>query len=98
MAAYVPLAGPALASFLRGGEEIGPATLGTYYALHTQWLPVLLFAGALGFHFWRVRKAGGVVLPPDAAATRRASREQVLFLPEPPVARDRRRRSSSSPR
>ncbi|MBK9063638.1 MAG: cytochrome b N-terminal domain-containing protein, partial [Acidobacteria bacterium] len=58
MAAYVPLAGPALAAFLRGGEEIGPATLGTYFALHTQWLPVLLFAGA-GFQFWRVRKAGG---------------------------------------
>jgi len=62
MAAYVPLAGPVLAGFLRGGEEIGPATLGTYYALHTQWIPVLLFAGAL-FHFWRVRKAGGVVVP-----------------------------------
>ena len=66
MAGYVPLVGPALASLLRGGEEIGPATLGTYYALHTQWLPALLFAGA-GFHFWRVRRAKGVVLPPDAA-------------------------------
>ena len=81
MAAYVPLAGPALAAFLRGGEEIGPATLGTYFALHTQWLPVLLFAGA-GFHFWRVRKAGGVVLPPDAERDAQGKPEQVLFLPE----------------
>jgi quinol-cytochrome oxidoreductase complex cytochrome b subunit len=81
MAAYVPLAGPALAAFLRGGEEIGPATLGTYFALHTQWLPVLLFAGA-GFHFWRVRKAGGVVLPPDAERDDNGKPEQVLFLPE----------------
>ena len=80
MAAYVPLAGPALASLLRGGEEIGPATLGTYYALHTQWLPVLLFAGA-GFHFWRVRKAGGVVVPPDAVRDEKGKPEQVLFLP-----------------
>ena len=81
MAAYVPLAGPALAAFLRGGEEIGPATLGTYFALHTQWLPALLFAGAL-FHFWRVRKAGGVVLPPDAGRDAQGKPEQVLFLPE----------------
>lgn len=80
MAAYVPLAGPALATFLRGGEEIGPATLGTYYALHTQWLPVLLFAGA-GFHFWRVRKAGGVVVPPDAVRDEKGKPAQVLFLP-----------------
>lgn len=80
MAAYVPLAGPALASLLRGGEEIGPATLVSYYALHTQWLPVLLFAGA-GFHFWRVRKAGGVVVPPDAVRDEKGKPEQVLFLP-----------------
>lgn len=80
MAAYVPLAGPSLAALLRGGEEIGPATLVTYYALHTQWLPVLLFAGA-GFHFWRVRKAGGVVIPPDAARDEKGKPEQILFLP-----------------
>ncbi len=80
MAAYVPGAGPALAAFLRGGEEIGPATLGTYYALHTQWLPVLLLAGA-GFHFWRVRRAKGVVVPPDAARDDQGRPEQVAFLP-----------------
>jgi quinol-cytochrome oxidoreductase complex cytochrome b subunit len=80
MAAYVPLAGPALASLLRGGEEIGPGTLITYYALHTKWLPVLLFAGA-GFHFWRVRKAGGVVVPPDAVRDEKGKPEQTLFLP-----------------
>jgi quinol-cytochrome oxidoreductase complex cytochrome b subunit len=80
MAAYVPLAGPALAKFLRGGEEIGPATLGTFYSLHTQWLPGLLLAGA-GFHFWRVRKAGGVVLPPDAVLDEHGQPQRVLFLP-----------------
>ena len=63
-----------------GGEEIGPATLVNYYALHTQWLPVLLFAGA-GFHFWRVRKAGGVVVPPDAVRDEKGKPAQVLFLP-----------------
>jgi quinol-cytochrome oxidoreductase complex cytochrome b subunit len=80
MAGYVPLAGGALAELLRGGAEIGPGTLGTYYALHTQWLPALLLVGAL-FHFWRVRRAGGVVLPPDAVLDERGKPEQVLFLP-----------------
>jgi quinol-cytochrome oxidoreductase complex cytochrome b subunit len=80
MAEYVPLAGSALASLLRGGPEIGPETLGTYYALHTQWLPALLVVGAL-FHFWRVRRAGGVVVPPDAVRDERGKPEQVLFLP-----------------
>ena len=80
MAGYVPVAGSALAALLRGGPEIGPRTLVTYYALHTQWLPVLLFAGA-GFHFWRVRRAGGVVVPPDAVRDEQGKPEQVLFLP-----------------
>jgi len=80
MAGYVPFAGSALAGLLRGGAEIGPGTLRTYYAFHTQWLPLLLVAGAL-FHFWRVRKAGGVVLPPDAVLDERGKPEQVLFLP-----------------
>jgi quinol-cytochrome oxidoreductase complex cytochrome b subunit len=81
MAGYVPLAGSALAGLLRGGPEIGPETLGTYYALHTQWLPALLLGFAL-FHFWRVRRAGGVVVPPDAARDERGKPEQVLFLPQ----------------
>lgn len=80
MAAYVPIAGPAIATLLRGGEEIGPATLGTYYALHTQWLPVLLFVGA-GFHFWRVRRAKGVIVPPDAVRDDQGRPLQVAFLP-----------------
>jgi len=80
MAGYVPFAGAALAGLLRGGSEIGPETLGTYYALHTQWLPALLLVGAL-FHFWRVRRAGGVVVPSDAVRDERGKPEQVLFLP-----------------
>jgi quinol-cytochrome oxidoreductase complex cytochrome b subunit len=80
MAGYVPLAGAALAELLRGGAEIGPGTLGTYYALHTQWLPASLLTGAL-FHFWRVRRAGGVVVPPGSVLDERGKPEQVLFLP-----------------
>ena len=81
MAGYVPFAGATIAELLRGGPEIGPETLGTYYALHTQWLPALLLGGA-GFHFWRVRRAGGVVVPQDAIRDERGKPEQVLFLPQ----------------
>ena len=80
MAGYVPIAGPALAALMRGGDEIGPATLGTYFALHTQWLPALL-VGLAGFHFWRVRRAKGVIVPPDAARDEQGRPEQVAFLP-----------------
>ena len=81
MAGYVPLAGASLARLLRGGDEIGPGTLVSFYALHTQWLPAAIFFLA-GFHFWRVRKAGGVVLPPDAPREESGAPRRVLFLPE----------------
>lgn len=62
MLAYVPLAGGWLQSAARGGLEIGPSTLVDYYAAHTTVLPALIIVLS-GFHFWRVRKAGGVVVP-----------------------------------
>ena len=80
MAGYVPLAGARLALLLRGGPEIGPGTLVSFYALHTQWFPAAIFFLA-GFHFWRVRKAGGVVLPPDAPREESGAPRRVLFLP-----------------
>ena len=58
----VPLAGPSLQRLVRGGAEIGPATLSIFYALHIAILPALLFL-LMPFHFWRVRKAGGLVIP-----------------------------------
>ena len=48
MAGYVPLVGEPLAALLRGGDDIGPATLGNYFALHTQWLPALLVGWCTG--------------------------------------------------
>jgi quinol-cytochrome oxidoreductase complex cytochrome b subunit len=58
----VPWAGPSLQRLVRGGAEIGPTTLSIFYALHIAILPALLFV-LMPFHFWRVRKAGGVVIP-----------------------------------
>jgi quinol-cytochrome oxidoreductase complex cytochrome b subunit len=58
----VPLIGPSLQRLVRGGAEIGPTTLSIFYALHIAILPALLFL-LMPFHFWRVRKAGGLVIP-----------------------------------
>jgi len=62
MLAYIPLAGPWLRELLRGGAEVGPAALLNFYVLHTTFLPLGLLA-LLPFHFWRIRKAGGLVVP-----------------------------------
>ena len=62
MLEYIPAAGPWLQNLLRGGPEVGPATLSNFYAVHTALLPALLII-LMPFHFWRVRKAGGLVIP-----------------------------------
>jgi len=74
MLEYVPLAGGALLRAARGGPDIGPATLARFFVLHVAILPIALFT-LLAFHFWLVRKVGGVVLPDgvgDAASPRGA--------------------------
>jgi quinol-cytochrome oxidoreductase complex cytochrome b subunit len=65
MLEYIPLVGPALETALRGGVEVGPKTLSIFFVLHIAILPIL---GAIfvSFHFWLVRKGGGVILPRPA--------------------------------
>ena len=65
MLEYVPLAGDVLLRAARGGAEVGPATLARFFVLHVAILPVALLL-LLAFHFWLVRKVGGVVLPAGA--------------------------------
>jgi len=62
MLEYMPFIGEALQRWLRSGSEIGPATLSNFYAIHTAILPVCIMI-LMMFHFWRVRKAGGLVMP-----------------------------------
>jgi len=47
---------------VRGGPEVGARTLSTFFVLHIALLPILL-ALLVSFHFWLVRKSGGVMLP-----------------------------------
>ncbi|MEJ2383101.1 MAG: cytochrome b N-terminal domain-containing protein [Xanthomonadales bacterium] len=58
---YLPLVGPELKRWVLGGAEPGQATLLNFYALHTAVLPVVLLF-LVSFHFWRIRKAQGIVL------------------------------------
>jgi len=59
---YVPAIGTDLKEWILGGTEPGPKTLMNFYAIHTAILPLLLLF-ALPFHFWRIRKASGLVIP-----------------------------------
>lgn len=62
MLEYVPVIGAFLQESIRGGAEIGPAALRNFFALHTAVVPAVLM-GLMAFHFWRIRKAGGLVVP-----------------------------------
>jgi quinol-cytochrome oxidoreductase complex cytochrome b subunit len=62
MLEYFPVIGTPLQTIFRGGADVGPGTLRIFYALHTAVVPVGLGA-LMALHFWRVRKAGGLVLP-----------------------------------
>jgi quinol-cytochrome oxidoreductase complex cytochrome b subunit len=61
MLEYVPLIGLWLQEMVRGGAEMGPDTMSNFFALHTAVLPILLIA-LMPFHFWRIRKARGLVV------------------------------------
>jgi quinol-cytochrome oxidoreductase complex cytochrome b subunit len=80
MLSYIPGVGPALQRVVRGGADIGPETLINFYTLHTTIIPVCLIL-LMGFHFWRVRRAGGVVMPPSASGGLEDEQRKVHFLP-----------------
>ncbi|MBN1197928.1 MAG: cytochrome bc complex cytochrome b subunit [Bacteroidales bacterium] len=49
---------------LIGGQEVSQATLTRFFTLHVMILPVTLLV-LIGYHFWRIRKAGGLARPLD---------------------------------
>jgi menaquinol-cytochrome c reductase cytochrome b subunit len=74
-----PFLGPYLASFLRGGAEIGPDTLARFYSLHMLLIPGGIIA-LIGFHLYLVVRLG-VSSPPWSKEA--AGRERI----EPPPVR-----------
>ncbi|MCX6247395.1 MAG: cytochrome b N-terminal domain-containing protein [Bacteroidetes bacterium] len=59
---YLPWAGKSLRTFIIGGRELDAGTLQNFFTFHTAVVPLLLITLAI-YHFWRVRKAGGILLP-----------------------------------
>jgi quinol-cytochrome oxidoreductase complex cytochrome b subunit len=79
MLAYIPWAGPHLQKIFLRGTDIGPETLRVFFAVHTAVVPILLVC-LMAFHFWRIRKAGGLVIPrrPGEAPVENPIRSPVL--------------------
>lgn len=59
---YVPFIGSSLKHLMLAGEEVNSQTLLIFYNFHTAVFPILILL-LMAYHFWRVRKAGGVILP-----------------------------------
>ena len=62
MMEYIPWVGKWLQTLIRGGNEVSSPTLSNFYATHTVLLPAVMII-LMPFHFWRIRKAGGIVIP-----------------------------------
>ncbi len=60
--AYIPLIGSGLRNFFLGGPQVSQTTLNNFYAMHVVFLPVVI-AAMMGYHFWKIRKNGGISQP-----------------------------------
>jgi quinol-cytochrome oxidoreductase complex cytochrome b subunit len=72
----VPLIGAGIKSLLLGGQIVSSATLLRFYTLHVALLPAGLLL-LLAFHFWRIRKDGGLA----ACASRDENAETLSAWP-----------------
>ena len=59
---YIPVIGDSISSFLLAGPEVGQGALRNFYAIHVAVLPALLLL-MMSYHFWKVRKDGGISQP-----------------------------------
>ncbi len=77
---YMPFVGKWVQTVILGGPEVSAATLLNFYGLHIALIPIGLLA-IMSFHFWRVRKDGGVVIPraPDEEVEKKVKR--VVTIP-----------------
>jgi ubiquinol-cytochrome c reductase cytochrome b subunit len=64
IAGTTPLIGGAIVALLRGGAELGAATLARFYAFHVLWLPLLLVVLAF-FHLLVLVRQGIAARPRD---------------------------------
>lgn len=77
---YVPLVGEWLVRLTLGGPEVGANTLLNFFSMHISFIPMLIF-GLMSYHFWRVRKDGGLTLPKNIDQTEEPKPERVTTIP-----------------
>ena len=80
MLEYIPVIGGGLKQIILGGTDMGPATLSNFFAIHTAIIPACLVI-LMPFHFWRVRKSGGLVVPRKPAENASVKGEMVATIP-----------------
>jgi len=80
MLEYIPVIGEGLKQIILGGTDLGPATLSNFFAIHTAIIPACLLL-LMPFHFWRVRKAGGLVVPRSSEENPTTKGEMVPTIP-----------------
>jgi glycerol uptake facilitator-like aquaporin len=80
MLEYVPGIGGWMQGLIRGGRDIGPATLSIFFAIHTAIIPAFLLV-LMPWHFWRVRRAGGLAVPRRADETEASRDDNVPTIP-----------------
>ena len=67
IAGYAPVIGKDIQFLLMGGTSVGQEGLLRFYVLHVAVLPAILTL-FIAFHFWRIRKDGGLSRPAEADA------------------------------
>ena len=77
---YIPLIGDGLTHLVLGGPEVGANTLLNFYSLHISFIPILIF-GLMSFHFWRVRKDGGLTVPKNVDEVEESKPKRVTTIP-----------------
>jgi quinol-cytochrome oxidoreductase complex cytochrome b subunit len=77
---YIPLVGNWLSRLILGGPEVGANTLLNFYSMHISFIPLAIF-GLMMYHFWRVRKDGGLTLPKKAGSNQEIKPERVTTIP-----------------
>lgn len=78
---YIPLIGEGLSRLVLGGPEVGARTLLNFYSLHIAIIPLGIVILA-SYHFWRIRKDGGLTLPKSLPPTEAEEKpERVTTIP-----------------
>jgi quinol-cytochrome oxidoreductase complex cytochrome b subunit len=76
---YVPVVGAGISNFLLAGPEVGQGALRNFYAIHVAVLPAVLVL-LMSYHFWKVRKDGGISQPEPPPAEEGQKRQRVVRL------------------